>query len=154
MSSFDQILRDMIRDEVTAAMAPVVRVVAQLQEQGNLQAQLQSLLGGGVKRGPGRPRKFPLGFAALNVGRPAGRRGRKAGRTRGSNDRGCAIIGCKRPARSKGYCAAHYQKYRMLTRTKRLPSDWAEHSQPGSVKDLVLPRGRAGAKALAEARKK
>ena len=56
--------------------------------------------------------------------------------------------------RSKGYCAAHYQKFRMLSRTHRLPADWTEHASPGSVRDVVLPRGRAGAKALAEARKR
>ncbi|MBS1149938.1 MAG: Vegetative protein [Myxococcaceae bacterium] len=149
--SFDKILRDMIREEISAVIAPITEAIAQLRDQGTVAAQLSSLLGGGVKRGPGRPRKNAL--LLLGAGKAA-RRGAKGKRTRGSNDRGCAIIGCKRPARSKGYCAAHYQKYRMLTRTKRLPSDWAEHAEPGTVRDMVLPRGRAGAKALAEARKK
>ena len=151
--SFDHAIRELIREELRAVLAPIANAVAQLQEQGNLQSQLKSLLGGGVKRGPGRPRKLPLGFAPLSAGRRGPKRGAK-GRRGGSNDRGCAITGCKRPARSKGYCGAHYQKFRMLTRTKRLPSEWVAHASPGSVKDLVLPRGRAGAKALAEARKK
>ena len=149
--SFDKILRDMIRQEISAVIGPLADAVAQLREQGTVASQLSSLLGGGVKRGPGRPRKNAL-VALLPA--KAARRGPKGKRTNGSNDRGCAIIGCKRPARSKGYCAAHYQKYRMLTRTKRLPSDWSEHASAGSVRDMVLPRGRAGAKALAEARKK
>jgi hypothetical protein len=152
--SFDTAIREMIREELAAVLAPIAKAVADLQEQGNLQSQLQSLLGGGARRGPGRPRKLPLGFSALTLGRKAGRRGPKSLAGRGSTDRGCAITGCKRPARSKGYCAAHYQKFRMLTRTKRLPADWVAHASPGTVKDLVLPRGRAGAKALAEARKK
>jgi hypothetical protein len=59
----------------------------------------------------------------------------------------CAIIGCHRPARSKGYCAAHYQKFRNLSKTHRLPSDWTDPASPQSVKDLVLPRGRAAHKA-------
>lgn len=148
--SFDKILRDMIREEIAGVIAPLAAAVDQLREQGNVVAQLSSVLGGGaVRRGPGRPRKNAL----LSFG-PAAKRAGKGRRTRGSNDRGCAIIGCKRPARSKGYCAAHYQKYRMLTRTRRLPADWVEHAAPGTVKDMVLPRGRAGAKALAEARKK
>ena len=151
--SFDSAIREMIREELAAVLAPIAQAVADLQEQGNLQAQLQSLLGGGARRGPGRPRKLPLGFAALTVGKRVSR-GPKGKRGRVSSDRGCAIAGCKRPARSKGYCAAHYQKLRMLTRTKRLPADWVAHASPGTVKDLVLPRGRAGAKALAEARKK
>ena len=149
--SFDKILRDMIREEISAVIGPIADAVAQLREQGSVASQLSSLLGGGVKRGPGRPRKNAL-IPLLASGKAA-RRGPKGKRSRGSNDRGCAIIGCKRPARSKGYCAAHYQKYRMLTRTKRLPSDWAEHASAGTVRDMVLPRGRAGAKALAEARK-
>ena len=150
--SFDKILRDMIREEISAVIGPIADAVAQLREQGSVASQLSSLLGNGVKRGPGRPRKNAL--IPLLVAGNIGKRGPKGKRALGSNDRGCAIIGCKRPARSKGYCAAHYQKYRMLTRTKRLPSDWVEHASPGTVRDMVLPRGRAGAKALAEARKK
>ncbi len=157
--SFDKILRDMIREEISSVIGPIADAVTQLREQGSVASQLSSLLGGGgglstVKRGPGRPRKNAGLMPLLASPTQATRRGAKAQRTRGNNDRGCAIIGCKRPARSKGYCAAHYQKYRMLTRTKRLPSDWAEHASPGSVRDMVLPRGRAGAKALAEARRK
>ncbi|XXF77995.1 vegetative protein [Myxococcaceae bacterium GXIMD 01537] len=60
--------------------------------------------------------------------------------------RGCAVIGCDRPARSKGYCSAHYQKLRLLIKTNRRPSDWKDDAAPQSVKDPVLPRGRAAAK--------
>ena len=144
--SFEKLIRNMIHDELAVVIAPIKKAVSRLQEQGNLQAQLQSLLGGGAKRGPGRPRKVPLAFA---------RAGDKKKRARGAAaSRACAIIGCKRATRSKGYCAAHYQKFRMLDRTQRLPADWVANAEPGSVKDLMLPRGRAGAKALAEARKK
>jgi hypothetical protein len=64
------------------------------------------------------------------------------------------VKGCGRKQRSKGYCAAHYQKFRMLERTGRLPSDWVPNAEPNSVKNIKLPRGRAGAKALAELKKK
>jgi hypothetical protein len=64
----------------------------------------------------------------------------------------CAIKGCGKKMRSKGYCAAHYQKFRMLEKTNRLPADWVADAAPNSVKNIKLPRGRAGAKALAEAR--
>lgn len=77
------------------------------------------------------------------------RRGRRPGT---ANDRGCAIKGCKNPSRTKGYCAAHYQKLRMLIRTGRRPSAWADYAAPNSVGDIVLPRGRAAAKALRAAR--
>jgi hypothetical protein len=71
-----------------------------------------------------------------------------------SDGRECAVIDCGRPARSKGYCAAHYQKFRMLERTNRLPADWVADAAPNSVKNIALPRGRAGSKALAAARRK
>lgn len=64
--------------------------------------------------------------------------------------RTCAIIGCNRPNRTKGYCAAHYQKLRMLTQTDRRPAAWKDHAAAWSVEDIKLPRGRAGSKALAE----
>ena len=141
--SVDKLMRDMVRDEVARAMAPVTAAIHDLQAQGAIIARLAAALGTPLKRGPGRPPKV-----AVVAGRK-GKPGRKAGESRL-----CALQGCKRPARSKGYCAAHYQKYRMLAKTDRLPSDWVENAAPGSVKNLVLPRGRAGAKALAESKKK
>ncbi len=143
--SVDKYIRDLVKDEVHAAIAPLVNAIERLQQSDQVVARLSAALGAGGGR-RGRPAKL--------LALPAGRRGRRTRGARGSNDRGCALIGCKRPARSKGYCAAHYQKFRMLARTHRLPSDWAEHAAPNSVKDVVLPRGRAGAKALAEARKR
>lgn len=142
--SVDKLLKEMIRDEVQRAVAPLVEAVEELRQAADLASKLSSLLG---TRGPGRPR------AAAK----AGKRGRKAGNGRRGprgDTRACALKGCGKPARSKGYCSAHYQKYRMLDRTGRLPSDWKEHAAPGTVEDLKLPRGRAGAKALAEARAK
>lgn len=143
MSSVDQLLRNMVQAEVERAMAPLA---AALQEQGDVLARFAAAFGAPLRRGPGRPRK--LAFAA-----PAKRSAVKVKAERGDKQL-CAVIGCKRPARAKGYCAAHYQKYRMLKQTGRLPSDWVEDAKSQSVKNLVLPRGRAGAKALAEARKK
>lgn len=71
-------------------------------------------------------------------------------RTRGPGTAsGCAIIGCGNPNRTKGYCAAHYQKLRMLEKTKRRPASWKDYAKPGTVADLIMPRGRAGSKALA-----
>ncbi|HYO53703.1 cell wall protein [Archangium sp.] len=67
------------------------------------------------------------------------------------DERRCAVIGCKRPARSKGYCSAHYQKLRLLVKTNRRPDKWVDDAAPQSVPDVVLPRGRAGAKAREEA---
>jgi hypothetical protein len=145
--SVDKMLRDMVADEVARALGPVHAALAELQANGAVVARLAAALGQPIKRGPGRPPKA----LALSVPK-AGRRGRKAATSDGK--RACAVIDCGRPARSKGYCAAHYQKYRMLDRTGRLPSDWVADAEPNSVQNLKLPRGRAGAKALAEAKKK
>ncbi|RUO91516.1 cell wall protein, partial [Corallococcus sp. AB018] len=56
--------------------------------------------------------------------------------------RACAVIGCKRPHRSQGYCAAHYQKRRLMVATDRLHSAWVEDAAPHSVPEVILPRGR------------
>ena len=145
--SVDKMLREMVADEVARALGPVHAALAELQGNGAIIARLASALGQPIKRGPGRPRKNAFAPTAVKV--KGARRGRK-----GTGGRECAVIGCGRPARSKGYCAAHYQKFRMLDRTGRLPSDWVADASPSSVKNLALPRGRAGAKALAEARKR
>ncbi|NOJ57524.1 MULTISPECIES: hypothetical protein [Myxococcus] len=56
--------------------------------------------------------------------------------------RACAVIGCKRPHRSQGYCAAHYQKRRLMVATGRLHAAWVEDAAPHSIPDVILPRGR------------
>lgn len=146
--SIEKELREMVREEVERLIRPLHAAVAELRDNGGVLAQLGSLLGN-KRRGPGRPPKlFKLGPLA------SGRKGRRSRAPNGENDRPCALQGCKRPSRSKGYCAAHYQKYRNLSKTGRLPADWVPFAAPGSVSDLVLPRGRAGAKALADSRKK
>ncbi len=100
--------------------------------------------------------------------RGAGRRGKQAATTgRGvaakqapaeakrvrveEGTRACAVIGCARQSRSKGYCSAHYQKLRLLMRTNRRPTDWVDDARPQSVREVKLPRGRAASKALKEA---
>src|SRR3954467_14304879 len=146
--SVDKVLREMVADEVARALGPVHAALQELQGNGAIIARLAAALGQPIKRGPGRP---PKNAFAIQV-RPAS--GLKRGRKASSGDaRECAVIGCGRPARSKGYCAAHYQKFRMLDRTGRLPSDWVADASPSSVRNIALPRGRAGAKALAAARK-
>jgi hypothetical protein len=147
--SVDKMLRDMVADEVASALRPVHAALAELQGNSAIIARLAAALGQPIKRGPGRPPKNL--FAPVKVARGGAKRGRKAS---SGDKRECAVIGCGRPARSKGYCAAHYQKFRMLDRTGRLPSDWVADASPSSVKNIALPRGRAGAKALAEAKKK
>src|SRR2546427_706549 len=65
--SVDRAIRDMIRDEVEAAIAPLAQVVAQIQNQGGVLAQLSAVLGG-QKRGPGRPpNPFKLARPSLRL---------------------------------------------------------------------------------------
>ncbi|NOJ93380.1 vegetative protein [Corallococcus coralloides] len=84
--------------------------------------------------------------AAKSPGRPP-----KAAAAEGNE--ACAVIGCKRQSRSKGYCSAHYQKLRLLIRTGRRPDAWVDGAKSQSVPDVTLPRGRAGSQALKEAAK-
>jgi hypothetical protein len=148
--SFDKQLRAMIQEEIQSVIAPLADAIGQLQQGSDVASQLRALLGGSAKRGPGRPPKVSvLGRTPVASGP---KRGRKPGRP-AAQERACAILACKRPARSKGYCSSHYQKRRMLQATKRLPSDWTENADAQSVKDLFLPRGRAAVRALAASKK-
>jgi hypothetical protein len=143
--SLDKLLRDVVREEVARALAPLTSTVSELQSQSAIVARLASALGTPLPKRGGR--------AARLVLLAKGKKGKK-GKLIAEGPRSCALEGCGRPARSKGYCAAHYQKFRMLQKTGRLPSDWTEFAAEGSVKNITLPRGRAGAKALADAKKK
>ncbi|ADO70288.1 Vegetative protein [Stigmatella aurantiaca DW4/3-1] len=59
-----------------------------------------------------------------------------------STARACAVIGCQRIHRSQGYCAAHYQKRRLMVATGLLHSAWVEDAAPHSIPEVILPRGR------------
>ncbi|HVG63353.1 MAG TPA: cell wall protein [Hyalangium sp.] len=157
--SVDKAFREMIRNEIEVQLKPLRAVISKL-EAGTadldalrsvaerlapMAAAVAPLFGAPVpkpgKRGPGRPAKVVQASGGK-------RRGRKPS-TDGARE--CAIIGCGSPSRTKGYCAAHYQKLRMLTKTNRRPSSWVDYAPPNSVEDVKLPRGRAAAKALAQA---
>jgi len=146
--SVDRAFRNMIRYEVETQLRPLHRAISELGVLRILAERLSPITGfftgdsslpAPARRRAGRP---------PGSGRKAKGRGRPAGVARA-----CAVIGCGRPSRTKGYCAAHYQKLRMLIRTKRRPAAWSDFAGPNSVKDLVLPRGRAAVKALRAARK-
>jgi hypothetical protein len=132
--SVDKAFRKMVSAEVEQQLKSFQDALER--DVGALRALAVQLgLLGAPRRGPGRPR---------GSGRKAGaRRGRKTKLPAGG---ACAIIGCKRPSRTKGYCSAHYQKQRMLTRSNRRPADWKDYAPPQSVTELVLPRGRAAHK--------
>ncbi len=141
--SVDKAFREMISAEVQQQLksfqTTLVRDLSALRALVEGLGPIASLLGvsspSGRRRGPGRP---------PGAGRKAG--GRRGRRTRLPAGGACAIIGCKRASRTKGYCSAHYQKLRMLSRSDRRPADWKDYAAPQSVTDLVLPRGRAAHK--------
>jgi hypothetical protein len=160
--SFENQVREFIRREVAAEVAPLRAAIAQLQGDAAQLAVLQQLaerLGPVLGLQPAAPaprrRGRPARAAVAAASAPAAAAASAGRRRRGPpavNDRPCAIIGCKRPSRTKGYCAAHYQKLRMLARTNRLPAGWKDFAEANSVEDVVLPRGRAASKALKESR--
>ena len=174
--SVDKAFREMVRNEIEAQLKPLRELVSRL-EAGtadldrlrNVAEQLAPLAsavgplfgsaGGGrggamavpARRGPGRPARSAAAPAAAASG-GGKRRGRKPAAEGGARE--CAINGCGKPSRTKGYCAAHYQKLRMLEKTGRRPTAWKDYAEANSVEDIKLPRGRAAAKALAEAAQK
>jgi hypothetical protein len=167
--SVDKAFREMIRNEIEVQLKPLRDVVSRL-ESGTADldalrsvaerlaplAQVVGPLFGANAPAAGKAGRRPVGRPgrpAAVVSAPAAggkRRGRKPAVTEGGA-RECAIKGCGKPSRTKGYCAAHYQKLRMLEKTNRRPSEWADYANPNSVEDIKLPRGRAASKALAEA---
>jgi hypothetical protein len=179
--SVDKAFREMVRNEIEAQLKPLRDLVSRLEagtsDLDSLRsvaeqlAPLASAVGplfgvasGGSRapagrRAPGRPPKSSASSSSSsssssNAASSSGggkRRGRKPADEGGARD--CAIKGCGKPSRTKGYCAAHYQKLRMLEKTNRRPDEWSDYAAPNSVEDIKLPRGRAAAKALAEAQK-
>lgn len=164
--SVDQAIREIIRAEISQQLAPLREVVSRLEaESGNLEllgrlaeqlVPFAQLLGlpmpaprtvatpRGRPARAGRPAQVGVGSTVI----PGGARRGRPGRPPRAPGRLCAIIGCGNPARSKGYCSAHYQKLRMLIRTNRRPDAWIDDAAQSSVPDVVLPRGRAASKAL------
>ncbi|ATB29640.1 cell wall protein [Melittangium boletus] len=174
--SVDKAFREMVRNEIEAQLKPLRDLVSRLEagtsDLDSLRSVAEQLAplasavgplfgvasGGGRasapaagRRSPGRPPKSAAAPAASSSSAGGKRRGRKPADEGGARD--CAIQGCGKPSRTKGYCAAHYQKLRMLEKTNRRPSEWKDYAAPNSVEDIKLPRGRAAAKALAEAQK-
>ena len=167
--SVDKAFREMVRNEIEAQLKPLRDLVSRLEagtadldrlrnvaeQLAPLASAVGPLFGASgrtaaapARRGPGRPARAAAAPAAATGGK---RRGRKPAAEGGARE--CAINGCGKPSRTKGYCAAHYQKLRMLEKTGRRPSAWVDYANPNSVDDIKLPRGRAAAKALAEAQK-
>jgi len=137
--SVDKAFREMISAEVEQQLKSFQTTLARDLSALRALAERLGPIAGLLGPGTGRRRGRPPGSGRKGLGR----RGR---RTRLPAGGACAIIGCKRPSRTKGYCSAHYQKLRMLSRSNRRPNEWKDYAPAQSVTDLVLPRGRAAHK--------
>ncbi len=126
---------------VTEQLSPLLRKQGQQVVLQHAQTQTQAP----AKRGAAPARAAAEAAAKAPAKAPAKSREPAAG----AGAQACAVIGCKRPSRSKGYCSAHYQKLRLLIRTDRRPRDWVDDARPQSAKDIKLPRGRAAAREAA-----
>lgn len=135
--SVDKVMREMVASEIARALEPVNAALAALRSNSSIIERLAVALGQPIKRGPGRPsRSTPLLSERPN---------RRSPKASGNAKPECAVIDCGKPTHSRGYCAAHYQKFRMLDRTGRRPADWVPDAAPASVRNIVLPRGRRAA---------
>jgi histone H1/5 len=153
-------LGEMFRRELQTQMVPLQQAVQRMEDSLEALDELRevtyrlepliSRLGSMAGVRPASVLPAPVS-ARGRVGRPAAGPG-PARRVRLAEGlRGCAVIGCERQSRSKGYCSAHYQKMRLLMKTNRRPAEWVDDAQPQSVQDVQLPRGRAASKALKQA---
>lgn len=146
--SLEKALREMVRRELAQQLAPL-RVAVGRMEKGldaveslrEITERLEPLadrLGAMV----GMRQVLPETVRVAQRAKAPAAKAPEAG-----EGRACAVKGCERPSRSKGYCSAHYQKLRLLIKTGRRPADWVDGAEPQSVEDVKLPRGRAAAQA-------
>ncbi|MCI0570447.1 MAG: hypothetical protein L0Y66_06825 [Myxococcaceae bacterium] len=105
--------------------------------------QRRNLMASGRLPSSWREDAAPQTLQPISLPRGGARRGSIEGRDRtDSTARACAVIGCRRPHRSRGYCGAHYQRRRLLESSGRLPASWSLDVAPQSVPEVILPRGR------------
>lgn len=143
--SVDAAFRQMIRAEIETQLKPLQNVVAQLQQSAADLETLRALASGLAPFAGLLGVSVPAAPRARAASPVKARPGRRAAGRPAATGAGCGVLGCGGAARTKGYCSAHYQKLRMLIRTNRRPDAWVDFPAPGSVEDLVLPRGRAAA---------
>ncbi len=63
----------------------------------------------------------------------------------------CAVINCRLPRGSLGYCVIHAQRRRQMIASHRLHAQWVENAAPHSVPDVIPPRKRRGERQREEA---
>jgi histone H1/5 len=159
--SIEKPLREMVQKELQGRLSPLLKAIARMNERLDTLDEVKDLLFGlepMAARLMERERAARAGGSQAEAAEseeapvppPRAARGRPPAAA-STSGRPCAVIGCRRPARSKGYCSAHYQKLRLLVKSGRRPPSWVDDAQPRSVPEIVLPRGRAAVKARQEA---
>jgi histone H1/5 len=161
--SIEKPLREMVQKELQGRLSPLLKAIARMNERLDTLDEVKDLLYGLEPMAvrlmereqaarTGVPREeSPEEEQAEEAPVPPPRAARGGGAAASAAGRPCAVIGCRRPARSKGYCSAHYQKLRLLVKSGRRPASWVDDAAPRSVPEIVLPRGRAAVKAREEA---
>lgn len=135
------LLERLVRSELRRAMAPVTDALIKMQGGKVSPEAAEVATPAPVRRG--RPasavkREKPVSAAPAKANKKAGKKSPSAGTA-------CAVIGCDKPARSRGLCAVHYQKMRNLLKRDELPQAWRKDShEPQSLQDIKLRRGRPG----------
>lgn len=137
-----QVLDQRIRAIVDEALESALRENLRTIFQEELANALGSQAAAGAPSPTGRRRGRPAGRkAAAPKGRPAKGAKRAARATGATSAKKCNVVGCKRPHRSMGYCAAHYQSARK--------HGWPMPAPEGFVAPPSAPRGRPPKKSRA-----
>lgn len=118
--ALDKRIRAVVEETLDDAVRVAIRNI--------VREELSQALGGVVAA--------PAAIGARRVGRPPGRRiaaGRKARGAAATAEEGaknCEVVGCKRPYRSQGYCAAHYQAARKYEWPMPAPKNFSPPARP------------------------
>lgn len=124
---FENVLRDAVRDALEDPVSELTDTLLRIADRlsGSPESrQLLSRLGGGEEAEAPAPEQAPEAPAP--------------------EQKPCAVIGCPNPPRSLGYCAAHYQKRRLMIASNRLHPLWVENPEPNSLPDVIPPRRPRG----------
>ncbi|WNZ65478.1 cell wall protein [Myxococcus sp. MxC21-1] len=134
MPPLERAFRTVLAEELAGQLSPLTDTLLRIAE---------SLSPSGLRRQPGRelPNAALDALASSLATLDAGPHD-TAEEEAAPEARACAVIGCKRPVRSLGYCAAHYQKRRLMVASGRLHHAWTEDAAPNSIPDVILGRKR------------
>lgn len=133
--------RAALREELASPLVPLTESVQGLAQAAAALTALVEAMGLGREAPAHAHQTGPESASERGLpGRPAGATG-AVPLDAPAPARGCAVLGCARPHRSLGFCGTHYQRRRILSSLGRLPPSWVEEAAPGTLADVLLPRG-------------